>query len=207
MCLRQVNAGQVVFAWPLVITGQRAGGWLAAQLPGVVGMVPTGYPHDMNKVIEQGLLRQWELEPYAWQRTCVLHHLVPGAAWQASVWWDAATGAYMRTYVDFQEPLRESGDNFDTRDLQLDLVVTPEGEWSWKDEDHYGHIIQLGMISEDHQLAVHRAREEVVSLVEAKTFPFDGQLKDDRPAGHVLPELPAGWRQVNYEGVQTSDES
>ena len=39
-------------------------------------------------------------------------------------------------YVNLEEPWRASSLGWDTRDLALDIVVSRDGSWRWKDEDH-----------------------------------------------------------------------
>jgi hypothetical protein len=50
----------------------------------------------------------------------------------------------------------------------LSLVVDPDGTRRWKDEDEYAHHVRLGLITDAEHAAVQTAREEAVTLVEAR---------------------------------------
>lgn len=192
VCLRNVNAGQVVFAWPLSVMEDREDALLAGQFPGAVGMVPEGYPNDLNRLIEQGLARQWTLVPRPWQTTFALHVLMPERWWSTRLMWSAADDSFLCWYVDFCLPLVRQGANVDTRDLQLDIVVGPDRRWSWKDEDHFKLATDAGLISADQVAAVETARSEVTALIDGRSFPFDDSLLARKPTGE-LPVLPVDW--------------
>jgi protein associated with RNAse G/E len=191
-CLRDIHHEQVAFAWPVTVVGGDRDHLLAAQLAGSVGMVPDGYPDDLDRVLQQVDSGVWHVRERAWQWTNCLHVLQPDQWWGTSLMWTAATGEFLCWYVDFRAPLVRSGDSLNTRDLQLDIVISPDGTWQWKDEDHYQFSVDTGFISADERAAVDASRESVVAQIEAGRFPFDGALADFAlPA--ELPTLPPGW--------------
>ena len=106
--------------------------------------------------------------------------------------WSAETSEFLCWYIDFRVPLVHSGDSLNTRDLQLDIVVSPDGSWHWKDEDHYQSSIDIGFISEEERAAVDASRDSAVADIEAKRFPFDDSLIDlTLPLD--APSLPPTW--------------
>ena len=191
-CVRDIHKGQVVFAWPVEVQGGGDGHVLAAQLAGSVGMVPEGYPDDLHRVLEQVSTGEWSVVEREWRWTNCLHVLQPERWWGTQLMWAADTGELLCWYVDFRLPLVASGDSLNTRDLQLDIVVSPDGSWRWKDEDHYQFAIDLGYISSDERDGVERSRDEVVAAIEAGRFPFDGSLLDWQPPTS-MPTLPSTW--------------
>ncbi|MFD3550387.1 DUF402 domain-containing protein [Streptomyces sp. NPDC058655] len=69
-------------------------------------------------------------------------------------------------YVNFEHPTtRRTTAGFDTLDLTVDLVVTPDlTRWEWKDEDEYAHLRRLGVVSDTEYRAVDTARGEVLAI-------------------------------------------
>ena len=109
--------------------------------------------------------------------------------------WAAGTRDFLCWYVDFRVPFVRNGPFLDTRDLQLDVVVTPDGSWRMKDEDDYATAINAGYISAAERTEVERAKDAVISFVEAKRFPFDGSYCD-WVFSDLMPELPPRWQTV-----------
>lgn len=191
-CVRDIHNDQVVFAWPVEMQGRGDGYVLAAQLAGSVGMVPEGYPDDLHHILEQVSTGEWSIVEREWLWTNCLHVLQPDQWWGTQLMWSADTGEFLCWYVDFRLPLVASGDSLNTRDLQLDIVVSPDGSWRWKDEDHYQLAIDLGYISSEERHAVESSRDEAVAAIKAGRFPFDGSLLDWQPPAS-LPMLPPTW--------------
>jgi len=76
------------------------------------------------------------------------------------------------------------------------VVVHPDRRWEWKDEDEFAARLAMpdAYWVEDEE-RVRRAGKEVIALVEAGTFPFDGTWCDFRPdpAWPAIPtDFPAG---------------
>ena len=65
-------------------------------------------------------------------------------------------------YVNLQAPLRRTAIGFDTTDLFLDLVGTPDGSrWTWKDEDEAEQAVTEGLLDD---AALARIRGEAQAL-------------------------------------------
>ena len=192
-CLRDIHHDQVVSAWPVTVVGGDTDHVLAAQLAGSIGMAPAGYPADLRRVREQATHQTWSVVECEWLSTNCLHVIQPDQWWGTRLMW-AATGEFLCWYVDFRVPVTLSTDGLsaDTRDLQLDIVVTENGTWSWKDEDHFRYAIDAGIISREERDAVSASREAVVAEIEARRFPFDQSLLD-MPKLAELPALPETW--------------
>lgn len=195
-CVRDIHHDQVAFAWPVTVIGGDTDHVLAAQLAGSIGMAPEGYPDDLGRVRKQAADHTWSLVEREWLWTNCLHVIQPDRWWGTRLMW-AATGEFLCWYVDFRTPVTLSADglNVNTRDLQLDIVVTENGTWSWKDEDHFQQSIDAGFISSEERDAVNASRDAVVAEIEAQRFPFDQTLLD-MPKLAELPALPATWATV-----------
>jgi hypothetical protein len=119
---------------------------------------------------------EFELGDWVWRRNSFVTDVVDDR-WFTVTRIFGEGGDFACWYVNFERPpvWRGADDGvagWDTLDLVLDLVVEPGGGWSWKDEDEYAHCRRLGLVSESEHVAVGRAREQAVALVEAGSGVF-----------------------------------
>jgi protein associated with RNAse G/E len=139
----------------------------------------------------------WQLGHWTWRDTAHLQWVPPDTWFSVNAFFDAeGDGQLMHWYVNFQHPMRRTSIGFDTFDLLLDLVVTPDlSRWDWKDEDEYAHGRRLGVVSETDHRAVEKAREEVIAMIEGGVGPFAAErgLGKWRYEPHWPdPQLPTG---------------
>jgi hypothetical protein len=124
-------------------------------------------------------MRDPRLTVRAW-RGDVLILMPPRASY--SVWWFFEEGAFSGWYVNLEEPYARRHDGVQTTDLVLDIVVTPQRRWEWKDTDEFerrtGHPLYFGR---DAARAVRAEGDRLVQLIEAGEFPFDGTHTGFRP--------------------------
>ncbi|MGC5018019.1 DUF402 domain-containing protein [Micromonospora sp. DT47] len=125
-------------------------------------------------------MRDPRLTVLTWQDFDILVLMPPTAAY--SVWWFFRDGAFAGWYVNLEEPYTRRPDGVDTNDLVLDLVVTPERRWEWKDTDEFDARIGNPLYFDRATAAAVRAEgARLITLVEAGDFPFDGTYTDFRP--------------------------
>ena len=141
----------------------------------------------------------WRLLPLQWTGRHVLHLFRPGRA--HSVWWMFTPSFELdRWYVNLEAaPARWSAAalaGVDTFDHALDIVVSPDRTWRWKDEgeleERIGHPAYWTAAEAD---AIRAEGWSVIADIEAARFPFDGTWLDFRPpSSWPIPTLPAtGW--------------
>ena len=70
-----------------------------------------------------------------WEGHGVLMLQRPDEAHAVWVFWEGPERNLACWYLNLQEPFRRTDRGFDTQDLELDLVVHPDGGWERKDED------------------------------------------------------------------------
>ncbi|MFI5915151.1 DUF402 domain-containing protein [Dactylosporangium sp. NPDC051541] len=125
-------------------------------------------PHEVTP----DQMRDPKLTVRAW-RSDVLILMPPRATY--SVWWFFKEGVFSGWYVNLEEPYLRRHDGVQTKDLVLDIVVTPERHWEWKDADefqrHIGHPLYYDRAAAD---AILIGAERIIDLVETASFPFDG---------------------------------
>jgi len=152
-------------------------------------------PFDQRHTVD------WQLARQTWGGLHVLHLFRPGQA--HSVWWMFNTDFSLnRWYVNLEAPpVRwDDGDlaGVDTFDHALDVVVSPDRQWRWKDEHEYLERVGHPAYWTREQAAAIRAEgERVIADVEAAAYPFDGTWCDFRPdPAWQLPTLPEqGWER------------
>ncbi|MGC4894501.1 DUF402 domain-containing protein [Micromonospora sp. DT31] len=134
-------------------------------------------------------MRDPKLTVRAWHSYDVLL-LMPANA-NYSVWWFFQEGNFAGWYVNLEEPYVRRHNGVETTDLVLDIVVTPQRQWKWKDADEFdrriGHPLYFDSAAAD---AIRAEGERLTKLIEAGDFPFDGIHTDFRPDPHwPLPRL------------------
>jgi uncharacterized protein len=149
--------------------------------------IPRGSPF----AIPAGGLRipgdDWELESGATKRDqlCVARL---GRAHSIYLFW-TDEGGIDHWYVNFERPLRRTALGVDTFDEKLDLIVSPDGSYRWKDEDELELAAAAGLLDAD---AVRAEAQRVLG-----EWPFPTGWEEFRPdPSWPVPELPEGWERV-----------
>jgi hypothetical protein len=118
-----------------------------------------------RRVPGKSYLERWVTDAppsdHVWHSAHVLRFMRAGDAHTVEVWWDVEW-SLLGWYVNLQAPLVIRGDRFDTTDWALDVVVAPDGTARWKDEDEFGHAIELGVFEDASAAAAVRAEGERV---------------------------------------------
>ena len=120
----------------------------------------------------------------SWEQHDILILVPPGVA--HSVWWFFADGDFRHWYVNMEQPsTRWSHDGvsgLDTVDHALDIVVTPDRTWRWKDEDALAAFTgQPGFWTAAESRAIRAEGERMVAEITMGGFPFDGTWCGFRP--------------------------
>lgn len=125
----------------------------------------------------------------------------PGASHSIEVMWDGKTGEFLCWYVNFQEPLSRTPVGFDTMDLALDVVISPDrSKWRWKDEDEFTEMISLGLLSHNKAQAIRAEGDKVIEMSITNQAPFcDGWESWSPPANWQIPEFPKNWSRVSFD--------
>jgi hypothetical protein len=119
-------------------------------------------------------------------------------------WFFRPDGTFLRWYANLEAPSVAWRDGatawLDTSDWDLDVVVEPDRTWRWKDDEEFtARLTMPEAYWVDDEDRVRRAGKDVIALVEAGAFPFDGSWCDFRPDPSWPPPpeaLPAGWDRL-----------
>jgi hypothetical protein len=87
-------------------------------------------------------------------RTCWEGHGVlmlqrPGEPYAVWVFWQGSDREFAAWYLNLQEPFRRTPRGYDTQDLELDLVIHPDGRVEVKDDDLLDVRVHEGRFTED----------------------------------------------------------
>jgi hypothetical protein len=141
-------------------------------------------------------LSPWRLDDAVWGRGDTVFLITPGKAHAVHVLWDAER-RFVGWYVNMQEPIRRTCLGFDFLDHELDIVVSPDRDWRWKDRDHLEQAQIIGSLSPEQARAITQEAQQVVDDIARRVVPFDGSWNDwSPPSDRTIPSLPDGWDQV-----------
>jgi predicted RNA-binding protein associated with RNAse of E/G family len=132
-------------------------------------------------------------------RINVLALTPPGERHAVWLFWDDAW--HFRTwYVNLQAPLRRTTRSVIVSDHLLDLVVTPDLTWSWKDEDEFEAVCEAGVFTAEERRSIRADGERLAACIEAGLPPFGEDWPAWRPdATWVVPTIPADWLKSETE--------
>lgn len=147
--------------------------------------LPAGTPTKLSQPIDPEQPRpwldgEWELVDAVWERWNMLTLKVPNQWRSTWVWW-TPDWEFLGWYVNLEEPLRRTPLGFDLRDLWLDIVVDPDRNWRWKDEDEVERVVARGLMSESVAAHIRREGEAAIGDIERGTWPFTDDIRDWRP--------------------------
>lgn len=101
----------------------------------------------------------------AWGGTTVLQLHRPGD-WYA-VWRLFDRDRDLGWYVNFEAPLVRGATWFETTDHGIDIVIAPDGSWSWKDVADVAEQVRIGRLDATTADEVHRRAQAVAADLDA----------------------------------------
>lgn len=129
----------------------------------------------------------------------ILRLMFPGRFHSVWLFWNASARErpFLGYYVNMEEPFRRTPIGFDTNDHTLDIEVTPELSWRWKDEALFDEMVELGRYSREFAGVVRSEAAQIIAAIEARGSPFgDGWEAWAPDPSWTRPILPAGWEEV-----------
>jgi len=166
--------------------------WLAGGTPRIRPVGPDG--SEIRRIpLEQRFRVPRSTRHCTWFGTGILKLAPKGAAHSVWLFWDA-NGLQRGWYVNLETPHRRWHGGVDTTDHVLDIWVTPDRNWMWKDEDEFAAAIEAGRFTEAEAAAIRAEGERVIGTIRAWGAPFRDGWENFRPEHDwPLPTLPADW--------------
>jgi len=138
-----------------------------------------------------------------WVEDHALHLVRFGDEHATVLYWRERTWEFRCWYINFQEPLRRYSGGFESMDLTLDMLISPDRKaWQWKDEDEFVDIGIAGGWYTHEQLAHLKVYGlGVLQQAQAGEPPFGEPWPEWRPEAEWGPlELPEGWERHKRGG-------
>ena len=131
----------------------------------------------------------------AWRHD-TLRLMFPGASHSVWLFWDGIgeSRRLLRYFVNLEEPFRRTPAGFDTQDHTLDIVVTPELECRWRDEEDFENHVALGFYTRALGAAARAEGQQVIDAIARRTHPcLRGWEQWSPDAGWAPPVMPDNW--------------
>jgi len=123
----------------------------------------------------------------AWEGHGVLMLQRPGDSYAIWHFWDGDERSFAFWYVNLQEPFRRSAAGYDTQDLELDIVIEPDGAWAFKDRDLLAERVLTGRFTQAEADSIVALGDEIARMLEARDSWWDPAWSSWEPE--------PGWRQ------------
>jgi hypothetical protein len=163
---------------------------------GLIGRKYSGAANGRSRWDEQDS-GDWQLADWIWEHRRALILMPPARYYAVYLFWSGENEIFEGWYVNFQMPFKKTPWSIDTLDLEIDLIIRPDGSWQWKDEAEYLAGVQRGSISADVAGGVAKAREEILHLFTAGSPLFDRRWLSWKPDPNWgIPALPTEWHVV-----------
>ncbi|MBT4099244.1 MAG: DUF402 domain-containing protein [Gemmatimonadetes bacterium] len=141
----------------------------------------------------------WQLEESVWRHEILI---LTRPAERRATWvrWTADRDFY-GWYVNMQSPMQRTRLGFDHRDHQLDILVDPDRNWRWKDEDELDLCVEIGRMTATMALEVRQEGQRAIRQIEANAPPLsDGWESWCPDPTWTPPGLPEDWDDLSmYE--------
>ncbi len=114
--------------------------------------------------------------------------------------WDPANRRFDGWYINLELPWLRSIVGYDSRDLVLDVVATPDlSEWRWKDEEELTWAVGQRILTQGHAAWIRAAGRAAVADLETRTRVFNAGVWD-----HWVPNdsWPAPRFEANWKSAQ-----
>jgi predicted RNA-binding protein associated with RNAse of E/G family len=132
---------------------------------------------------------------YVW-RNDTLRLMIPERAHSVSMFWErnAGTRRLLKYFVNMEEPFRRTAVGYDTQDHTLDIEVTPDLAWHWRDEEELANHVAEGFYTAELAAAARAEGEQVIGAIERLQHEcMRGWLQWTPPPEWRVPGLLDGW--------------
>ena len=120
---------------------------------------------------------------------------------QHSVWlsWVSAGSSrkFSGYFVNMEEPFRRTPVGFDTQDHTLDIEVTPEHSWKWRDTEEFDEHVKQRFYTPSLASEVWNEARRVIDEIMHGSHPcLDGWRNWEPDPAWQIPQMPIEWSSV-----------
>jgi Protein of unknown function (DUF402) len=132
-----------------------------------------------------------------WQGHGVLQLQRPGEMHAVWVFWAGSERELACWYLNIQEPFRRTPPGFDTQDLELDIVVSPDGSWSFKDDEQLDPWVVRGRWTSEEVAEIRAEGARLAAELDAGRRWWSEEWANWQPdPAWTLPAMPKGWDAI-----------
>lgn len=137
-------------------------------------------------------------DEYVWRKD-TLRLMFPGR--QHSVWlsWVSTDSGrnFSGYFVNMEEPFRRTPVGFDTQDHTLDIEVTPDLQWKWRDTEEFDEHVKHGFYTANLASEVWNEGRRAIDEIVRGSHPCLDRWRDWEPdPDWRIPQVPAEWSSV-----------
>lgn len=117
-----------------------------------------------------------------------------------AVWlfWDGPNREFKGWYINLESPFARTAIGFDTLDLELDIVVKPDGTWTFKDVDMLWQRHHEGRFTLPEVRRILDLGDRLGRMLDSGVRWWDGYPITWSPDPEwSVPEIPVGWAEVD----------
>jgi len=196
---RGIYRNRIWHVQPTILIKDSPGEVVTTLLPGTECIADENYPKGKKHTNRRWhfVNDDWKLAKYIWQRNRLLLIFEPAKYYSTILFWNHTSNDFLCYYINFQVPFRRNHCALDTLDLDLDLIISPDFTYEWKDVDDYQHAIEHGAMIPEWIRGIDTAKQEVLERLEKRQYPFDGSWLNWMPdPGWSPPKLPEDWDKI-----------
>jgi protein associated with RNAse G/E len=120
----------------------------------------------------------------------LLYFFTPGSWARVNLGW--SDDKFIGWYVNFESPVEYWSGGLQSKDLVLDLQISPDGRWRWKDRDSFAAAVADGLLAGDLLPQFERAAARILQLLDRRIGPFEPTWREWTPEPQWdTPVLPA----------------
>ena len=130
----------------------------------------------------------------AWEGHGTLMLQRPGDSYAIWHFWTGPERTFAGWYINLQEPFRRTSVGYDTQDLELDILVTPQGSWTYKDWDLVEQRVHEGRFTAGQAEEIRTDAKRIAGDLSNGERWWDPSWSSWLPdRSWPKPSLPAGW--------------
>lgn len=139
----------------------------------------------------------WLLVEATWRRSEALIVIRPEQFRAVWVQW-SKDRVFQGWDVNIQSRLRRTHLGFDIQDYQLDIIIGPDRQWRWKDEDELALAIKLGRLTAAQGETIQAEGQRAVEEIERNGVPYSDGWEHWRPSTALTsPKLTPDWGDLS----------